>query len=302
MNHAQPLEIVHATLPTLLACLLFACAPTADASESESVDARAGSAASADVETLSRRGTHPSGIAYRYPRDWELQPHGGGVLVPNDAPRDEQGANELYVVLGFPCDERPRDDAASELAVALFGEESRFTPDGAPEESGDGLRFRYRSDGPQGEIVADAYVEVDDGVARCLVAIGLRSAIEARATVARSVFESFEYEAPERDPRVIGSWSHGQSYTNSMAGFGMAVEWRMTLEADGTFVKSSTSAGGDASVSASSDGDTESGTWYADDENLTLVSLDGTSRSLTYKIVDDALVTYDANGSRTIWE
>jgi hypothetical protein len=32
------------------------------------------------------------------------------------------------------------------------------------------------------------------------------------------------------------------------------------------------------------------------------VSLDGTSRSLTYKIVDDALVTYDANGSRTIWE
>ncbi|MCE9594153.1 MAG: hypothetical protein K8S98_08165 [Planctomycetes bacterium] len=277
MSPRRRLALRNAALATFGALSFYACAPTADASEGVNGESAAPSADRGPASTLAKRGTHASGITYRYPRDWELQARGGGVLVPNDAPRDEQGASERYLVLGFPC-----ADAASDLVLALFGAESPFELEGAPERLGSAQRFRYRASDPRGELVADAYVAIDDGVAHCLVGSGPRAALEARAPLARAVFESFECSAPERDPRVVGSWFHGRSY---------ASERRMTFEADGTFVESSPS-----------DGSTKTGTWYAADDDLTLVPLDGASRTLTYQFVDDALVTLDANGARTLWE
>ncbi|MCK6448395.1 MAG: hypothetical protein L6Q99_18555 [Planctomycetes bacterium] len=251
---------------------------------------------------LESQGSHATGISYRYPSDWQLDPRSGGVLIPNDAPRDARGANELYLVLGVARDQAVRADDAGELATILFGAGHSFEHDGAVQELEPGLLFRYRSSGPDGELAAHAYVRVEDGLAQCLVGIGLRDVIEARASIARAVFESFEYAAPRRDPRLVGSWSHGESYTNSLADFSMAVEWSMQLLADGTFVKGSTAAGGDASVGASSDGDATYGTWQADDETLTLLCADGSAQTLAYRMVDGALVTYDEHGRRTIWE
>lgn len=251
---------------------------------------------------LEASGLHASGISYRYPNDWQPDPRSSGVLIPNDAPRDARGANELYLVLGVPRDASVRAEDSEELATILFGAEHSFERDGAVEELERGLLFRYRSNGPDGELAAHAYVRVEDGLAQCLVGIGLRNAIESRAPLARAVFDSFDYETPQHDPRLVGSWSHGESYTNSFADFSMAVEWRMQLSADGTFVESSTAAGGDASIGAASDGDATYGTWRADDETLTLFGSDGTTRAFEYRFVDESLVTYDAAGRRTIWE
>lgn len=70
------------------------------------------------------------------------------------------------------------------------------------------------------------------------------------------------------DPLMVGVWSRTESYSDPNSGFSYVIEQRLYLNEDGSSVFYSKSAGGNNSVTGSTNGQTLQGQWKTEEKHL----------------------------------
>lgn len=251
---------------------------------------------------------HPLGFTMNHPSEWKIRETGSGMaLVPIDAPMIDGGPGEVYALAAMarPVAVGAGDDRAfivqmtEEVAHAL----PAFRESRAPELSNDSsnrvVTLRYEAELKGRQYRGTLRATLRGELLIIMLSLGDASAIDARDTVATEVFSTVIASDRKLDRQILGSWTNSSSYSSS--GFSMASSRTITLAADGTYTRTSRTAGGTSDVSADTGDSTSRGIWCAADGKLTLVDAAGNSTPFNYRVVDGNLVATGGNGKRTIW-
>jgi hypothetical protein len=259
---------------------------------------------------LPQRRPHIVGITVSTPSDWQVQEANGTMLmIPSDAPRGASGPNEAYVLVYAVTQAASAHDQS--LLDKLSGEfrqlGAALAPDGEIEKFrsplGPAARIAFAGTTDEGtrlKVAAD--VVIRDGLVVGILAIGEANAVVSRKDLARKVFNALRPSEVGRDAAVAGTWRRSRSYSDSISGFSMATETKITLDPSGSYEQSSQAIGGDANNGIESQGEPTRGLWFAKDGVFILLSHDGDTTQGSYRIVDGSLVTTPSGGSRQIWD
>lgn len=255
---------------------------------------------------------HAQGFAMNYATGWKVQEFNGSkALVPEDAKKLLGEPAEVYALVAIPWkDGAPGAESGTGAIAERLMKEVRetfplLTREGGVETlgSGESSAMLMRFAAPRlGELDAGAHVRaaVRDGLLIVLFGIGERSELVKRDAAANEMFLTLRRIESKRDPAIVGSWSHSDSYSSS--GFSAATSRRCVINGDGTYSYETRIVGGTADVGMDSGADAVSGTWSAEGSVLTLTSSAGDITRVTYKLVDGSLVVTYGDGSRRIWQ
>ena len=260
-----------------------------------------------DVALLPQRFTDITGLSVAYPADWELVQDGSSTsFVPADAPRTKEGPQEVYVVVF-----QGAGDASTahdpELLAALEQQFAEALPEfqaSPTQELGEGpdatALLAFSRTHPDRTTLIELRVKVCGDFVCGIFSAGREDLVQRRRSLATAVFDSLELRAPRRDPALVGSWTSSDSYTNVAAEFSMASGVTVALSRDGRFTRSSEIVGGPADVGIDSDGEAETGLWFAGDGRVLLMFDSGAVASWPYRFHEGQLVT-GTKGSYRFW-
>jgi hypothetical protein len=251
---------------------------------------------------------HPSGVKFALPQGWKIINASDALLLLLPPGQSKPDGDELYFLLISQAGEATRHDdprIVQGVEALLNGEEGLLKGAVRFEQTKthvNGASFEGTANN-ETKLYARTAIGKPNQVVAGVLAVGLKAKIQPRETALHALATSIKIDAPERDPRFLGTWggsvntsgleardnvgrSQASSVTDSSTTF--------SFGEDGTFVETSTSRtiaiGQGVSLDTGDNVEKTQLVWCAGNGKVCLFLPGGLSATGTYRFEGETLV------------